>query len=294
MSQIVQLSDIAFDRSPRVRHSVRPEAVDEYAERYIAKQPMPPVVLFTTDSHTYFIGDGLHRLSALIKIEGRECVADVRTGGYEEALRHALVANERHGVRRSNEDKRMCVAAALRQWPNQSNNAIAIACMVHDRLVQSVREEMVQSNQIESSQTRTTTDGRTIPASNSRSRVADDVTDSFKRPVPVQVRQYWQRRAEVQDLLAHIAEVRRRIHKAQQDSDLMYAEVNISAADSDLHKVALNIGTAIPFAVCTECSGHPETKAGGCRLCRGRGLISKFRWNTVPVEIRRAIEASNA
>ena len=92
-------------------------------------------------------------------------------------------------------------------------------------------------------------------------------------------------------MLDELGQFERKLKKAQSMEDLMFAEVNISAAMADIDKIYTNLRTAIPYAVCTQCQGQPKTQPKGeCRLCIGRGVISKFRWDKVPAEIRKMRE----
>lgn len=58
---------------------------------------------------------------------------------------------------------------------------------------------------------------------------------------------------------------------------MLFAEVNFSSALSQLDQAWTDVKTAKPFAVCPTCQGQLPDK---CTLCRGRGLISEYRWNT--------------
>ena len=58
---------------------------------------------------------------------------------------------------------------------------------------------------------------------------------------------------------------------------MLFAEVQFSSALSQAEQLWTDLKTARPFAVCPTCQGQVPDK---CTLCRGRGLISEFRWNT--------------
>jgi hypothetical protein len=72
----------------------------------------PPVVVFH-DGKDYWLADGFHRCAAADYAGISNIEADLRTGGRREALRYALGANKRHGVRPTREDKRHAVNLAL-------------------------------------------------------------------------------------------------------------------------------------------------------------------------------------
>lgn len=103
------------------------------------------------------------------------------------------------------------------------------------------------------------------------------VLDSTGWPIPTQLIPLWQRANEVQELLTILSRVKGTLRSAQENKDVLFAEVNYSSALSQLDQAWTDIKTAKPFAVCPACQGQlPEQ----CTLCRGRGLISEHRWNT--------------
>jgi hypothetical protein len=103
------------------------------------------------------------------------------------------------------------------------------------------------------------------------------ILDSTGWPVPTQLIPLWQRAGEVQELLTILSRVKGALRAAQENQDKLFAEVNFSSALSQLDQAWTDIKTAKPFAVCPGCQGQvPEQ----CTLCRGRGLISEFRWDT--------------
>ncbi len=103
------------------------------------------------------------------------------------------------------------------------------------------------------------------------------VLDATGWPIPTQLIPLWQRAQEVQELLTILSRVKGALRSAQDNKDMLFAEVSFSSALSQLDQAWTDIKTAKPFAVCPTCQGQlPDT----CTLCRGRGLISEHRWNT--------------
>ena len=75
---------------------------------------------------------------------------------------------------------------------------------------------------------------------------------------------------------------------AQEAKDKLFAEVSFSSALSQLNQAWTDIQTAKPFAVCPTCQGQlPDN----CTLCRGRGLVSEYRWNTCVTSEDKAFRA---
>ena len=103
------------------------------------------------------------------------------------------------------------------------------------------------------------------------------VLDGTGWPIPTQLIPRWLRAHEVQEMLTTMSRVKGVLRRAQDDRDVLYAEVNFSSALSHLDQVWADVKTAKPFAVCPACQGQVPDK---CSLCHGRGLISEHRWNT--------------
>ena len=125
----------------QVRAMISPAVVADYAAEMLAGAEFPPVVVFRDAHGVERLADGAHRLAASMRAERAEIQADVREGGLYDAIRHAVTANTAHGMRRTNSDKRMCVALAL-ELPNadaMSDRDIAHLCGVTADLVGIVR-----------------------------------------------------------------------------------------------------------------------------------------------------------
>jgi len=122
-----------------------------------------------------------------------------------------------------------------------------------------------------------------IVKSESKDAVMVDAT-GFPIPEPLLI--YWNRADEVQEILTQLSHIKGTLEKAMEEKDLMYWELGTGPV-AHLSRAWQEIHAAKPYAVCLQCQGHPEIQPEGkCRLCGGRGLISKHRWETVPEEMR--------
>ena len=297
MTKTIFLEDVDVEHSPMVRAELRPEVIEEYAGIYKKdKKKLPQIdVFWEAGSKKYLIGDGMHRLYAMRSLSLKATQANVHSGVFEDALKFALMANEKHGIRRSQADKRKAVEEAIKQWPKISNAQIATLAMVDDHTVKAVRDWMEEQGSVAPEPVRESKDGAKRPATTSESRGPKTVKLEGKcksgAVLTAQALKYWNRTPEVKELLDELTTFERKLKRAQTMEDLMFCEVNITAALADIDKIYTNLSTAIPYAVCTQCQGQPKTQPGGeCRLCRGRAVISKFRWDKVPAEVRRMRE----
>lgn len=96
--------------------------------------------------------------------------------------------------------------------------------------------------------------------------------------IPKSCLELWNRGREVHAMLSDLSAIKGNLRKAQDEKDVLFAEVNFSSALSDLDRAWKEIQSALPYAVCPTCQGKVRES---CRLCGGRGFISKFRWDTV-------------
>ena len=101
--------------------------------------------------------------------------------------------------------------------------------------------------------------------------------------IPEEVIDLWNREQEPKDLLQKLSVVRGAMKTAMNDEDILYRELNFSLVITDLSTVFSSVKTAVPFAVCPYCSGR---NAGDCKACRGRGIMSEFKWKNVPKEFK--------
>lgn len=141
MTTHIPLSSVDFDNKTQLRAEINAETKQDYAASMEGGDKFPPVDLFR-DGARYFIGDGWHRIMAAQSNGDVSIPANVHEGGRVAAIRFALSANARHGLKRTNADKAKAVRVALGEWPELSDRAIAEACAVSNTFVGSVRNQL--------------------------------------------------------------------------------------------------------------------------------------------------------
>lgn len=155
----IPITAIDFDSATQLRAEINSEKVNEYAERMADGDKFPPVDLFEIGDR-YLIGDGWHRILAYQKNETLTVEAEIHSGGRTEAIRFALGANAKHGMARTNADKRKAVEVALREFPNLSNREIARICGVGYTLVGEQRKQLTETGSSAEPETRIGADGK--------------------------------------------------------------------------------------------------------------------------------------
>lgn len=139
----ININNIIIDKGTQSRAAISEETVTDYAEAMSAGDTFPPVVVYH-DGVDYYLADGFHRLHAVRRLGKTSIQADVRTGTLRDAILYSLGANNNHGLRRSNADKRKCVMTLLEdfEWGEMSVSEMARICAVSPQLVTAVKLEM--------------------------------------------------------------------------------------------------------------------------------------------------------
>lgn len=80
------------------------------------------------------------------------------------------------------------------------------------------------------------------------------------------------------------SELKRELDRGLKDRDIIFAEIN-NAVIADINNAYGTLKCVRPYAVCSSCAGHNRAK---CSLCKRRGFLSHFAWNSyVPAEIKK-------
>ncbi|MDR7035241.1 ParB/RepB/Spo0J family partition protein [Mesorhizobium sp. BE184] len=137
------LDVIQIDGGTQSRATLNQHVVDDYAEAIKTGATFPPIVVFY-DGKKHWLADGFHRFHAYQKAGRTSVNADVRQGTRRDAILHSVGANEAHGLRRTNDDKRRAVLTLLNdaEWGAWSDSDVRKKCAVSLALVQKIRKEV--------------------------------------------------------------------------------------------------------------------------------------------------------
>lgn len=155
----LKLKDIETGGGTQMRERLCEGTLTLYAESYADGAEMDPITVYF-DGSTYWLADGFHRLFAAEKAKCKTITANVLRGTREDARWHACGANK-HGLHRTNEDKRKAVLAALshRNGAGKSDRAIAQHVGVSHNFVGSIRKQLSSDDSCEEPETRVGRDG---------------------------------------------------------------------------------------------------------------------------------------
>lgn len=139
----IGLDKIRIDGGTQSRVKIDEHVVAQYADEMLNGDLFPPVVLFH-DGVDYWLADGFHRYFANKRINSPGISADVKEGSVRDAILHGIEANNKHGLRPTNEDKRKGVITMLKdiEWQDFSNREIGRICGVSHTLVNTIRKEL--------------------------------------------------------------------------------------------------------------------------------------------------------
>jgi hypothetical protein len=139
----LKLSQIVIDKGTQTREAIDQKTVTEYAEVIMNKDTLPPLVVFH-DGISYYLADGFHRYFAYKQTVTPEVEVEVINGTLRNAQEYALGTNDKHGLKRSNGDKRNAVLIALNdlEWSLLTNREIGKLCRVSHTFVNAIKEKL--------------------------------------------------------------------------------------------------------------------------------------------------------
>ncbi len=150
-----------LDGGTQSRAVINVRVVEDYAEAMRLGEVFEPVIVFF-DGLKHWVADGFHRILAAKKVDGKRTIlADVRQGTQRDAILYSLGANAKHGLQRTDDDKRRAVQRMLDdpEWSRWSTSEIARQCKVAVSTVSRMRAAISVSDKDSVPQTRIVTRG---------------------------------------------------------------------------------------------------------------------------------------
>lgn len=317
MQKLILLTDLILDAGTQVRVEINKEAVEDYAEAYRSKSKMPPIDVFY-DGGKYIVVDGFHRAMGATQAGEKHIRAEVHTGNRDKALLFSLGANNAHGLRRTNADKRNAVFIAVHKWPRKNNSEIAEMCAVSRHLVDNIRpakettpadldsprELLTESGKVNEPtyESPKSKDAEVPPSpSPAPAPVATTAPAPAPAPAPVQaelngdcddmgyplpkgmVFELFQQRGELEELVGYLQKVKNAVKKVMDcGGSPLYRHLNLSSVLPDLEVLISTFKGAVPYAVCPYCQGLNLEQ---CTNCRHTGFVGRFMFERqIPIE----------
>jgi hypothetical protein len=262
----VPIKQITMDKALQPRTALTAEAVKEYAEAMQDGAVMPPcqVVFDATcpSGQTYWLCDGFHRVTAAMELKFKSIACEVIEGTRDDAMWLAAAANLKHGVRRTNFDKRRAVQMALMCKPDSSLREVAEHCAVTHEFVRSVKSQAEAVNELNAEAQEAVADA-----------IEDGVIDGEDDSVSARM---VAAEAAVKSTMKAVDEATAAVNALMLTEHAAFVSQQRVLTDLKNAKTALR--QSLPHEVCPLCGGE------GCETCRMTGWVTKQQWDLIPAD----------
>ena len=257
----------------QIRVAMDKKTVAEYKELMKDGTKFPPITIYDVGG-TLMLVDGFHRLAAAKAAKLKEVEVEIQVGTRGEALKAALSANQSHGLRRTNADKRIAMQMATDNYQEVFGGAPSAAvfaqvCGVSQRTAESWYAKH-RTSAICGSENRVGADGRVTNTTNIGKKV--------KAKIPEGKEAFLDNTAikEMAKLLRGALNIYKGLVKEKHPSichflpDFMF----------DLEKPLHGIDHYSNIDVCPNCNGT------GCHYCENSGFVTKYQLNQIRSDMK--------
>ena len=290
-NKAIAIDLIRIDAGTQFRAAINQDRVTDYAELFDNSKewPFDSACEVFFDGVEYYLVDGFHRYHAAVRVKRSSLSCIVHSGTVRDAIKFALSANARHGLHRSNEDKRKAVAFVLddQEWRHLSSRAIADICGVGSRFVDSCRKDSV-AHGAQDSDKRIGKDGRSFNATKPKAEPKPEPTQA--KPQPAKEPDVWEdvddtpepeqakpEQAETPQALqapiqAVATQLTAMLKELKRLSDCTGGEwLDVTDLETQIKQLSYSIRQSIYWIDCMDCGGK------GCKTCRQLGWLSLDR-----------------
>lgn len=274
----------------QIRCAIDKAVVAEYAEAMNDGAKFPPILVFSEKDKLY-LADGYHRVSAAKELGLEEIDAEVRDGGFNEALKYALHANADHGLRRTNADKWHALEVT---WKNRkvlfenflgqdkdkhpngepSSTQLAVMTGVTQRFAAKFIKTVSENPSSSDADHESAAEPEGVKANLSKG------LDRFGMAIPENLLPAFNGVSDVRKLSREVRKLKDALEERFKLNDLAFAAVPQQALinlDNAMHEIK----SAQAYCVCRGCSGT------GCYRCNERGFQTGAQYRRMPEEYRQ-------
>jgi hypothetical protein len=291
----ISIDKIRIDAGTQFRAAINQDRVTEYSEMLSASKewPFDSACEVFFDGVEYFLVDGFHRYHAAKRVKRASLSCIVHSGTQRDAIKFALSANSRHGLHRSNEDKRKAVAFVLAdaEWSKLSSRAIADICGVGHVFVNNMRSEATVHG-VQSDEKRLGKDGRTTALPKPKPKAKPDVwegdpdwtfeesghgaakvwEDVPDEPEPTKPEQADSPQALAAPIQAVATQLNGMLKELKRLADHTGGEwLDLTDLETQINLLKHSIRQSVYWIDCMDCGGK------GCKTCRKLGWLSLDR-----------------
>ena len=296
-TQKIKLDDLVTE-GLQIRCAIDKDVVAEYAEAMKDGAKFPPVIVFKEDRKprkgkqvpNLYLADGFHRVGAAEELGHDEIEADVREGGFNEALKYALHANAEHGLRRTNADKWHALEVAwnnrkalfktfLGQGKDRKPNGLPSSTQLGE--MTGVTQQFAAKFIKKVSEDSASTDGDEENAAEPESVKANLAKglDRFGVAIPEKLLPAFKGVADVRKMSRDVRALRNSLEERFKSNDLAFAAVPQQALIS-LDNAMHEIKSGQAYCICRGCSGT------GCYRCSDHGFQTGAQYRKMPEEYK--------
>jgi hypothetical protein len=258
--RMVPVKDLLLSKTFQPRSGLDEETIEEYAEE-IKSGDFPCIEVVVVDDKMYVV-DGFHRVEAAREAKLKDIRAIVRKGSKHLAQWMAASSNRKHGLRRTNADKRRAVKMALQAAPDASLREIAEHCGVSHELVRLVKDPPAQDKP---KAPRPEKSGPEYVAPPTPQGEHDPKSKENARQVLV-------------GLLGECETLRARFNSIAKTPAGTF--LSMQTAMSEIDNLKSCIKSAMPHGLCIYCNGE------GCTNCKKLGWMSERMFATAPKSLK--------
>lgn len=256
----VPIKQITMDKELQPRMALTKEAVEEYVLAMQEGAVMPPcVVVF--DGTKHWLCDGFHRVTAAQQLKLKAIRCEVVEGTREDAMWLAAAANLKHGVRRTNSDKRRAVGMALLCKPSSSLRQVAEHCSVTHEFVRQCKQQVQAVTDLE------------VEAEEA---VAEAIADGVAEDGNAVEARMSAAEAAIKSTIGVVQSAIDAVNALLQTRHSAFVFQQRVLTDLKNAKTALRQSS--PHEVCPLCDGE------GCETCKMTGWVTKQQWDLIPAE----------
>ena len=282
MKKSLPVDQIRIDGDTQNRSSVNDDTVADYVEIWKHDPPpFPPIDVFY-DGSDYWCADGFHRLHSAISANRVIISCKIHKGGAREAFLFGCHANARHGLRRTNADKRFATDRLLAddEWGKLPMTKIAELAGVTRRYVHQCKLLLPLL-----------TPHNGVNSSHPNGGVATDICEPTTNPEALtddaEPRAWWHdNRSEADSYRTALNGLIRDLKAVKGHPGLELLVKNRGRIIIDLNNAKAAIIGCVPHRACPYCHGL----ANDCTGCADRGWVDKMTFESAPKEMRDAIE----
>lgn len=221
----LKISDIIVDMGFNLRTNLDKGVIQDYKDNL---ESLPPVVVFDTP-RGLILADGFHRLSAAKQSEQEMISADIQKGSVQDALSFACLANLKHGLPLTRDEKQKAIKDYIKMKAKWSNVKIAEDVGCSDQTIGRYRRQLEADGEIEPQVAREGQDGKMRETTN-LDNVEVEMLDETVEDTPDPYDDWFNSRVIVGDTFEVLPTINRKF-------DLIIADPPYGIIDEDWDKI---------------------------------------------------------